>query len=79
MWWKILLVWFGGLAFLILIALVQASRRARKEYRRFLEFIQGGGIPTKVFVEYEGETFVGGTISYNNGRSFTFRQEGCLW
>lgn len=75
MWWKILLVWFGGLAFLVLVALIRSSWRARKEYSRFLEFLQGKGIPTRASVEYEGETFIGGTVFCNNGQSFTFGQE----
>lgn len=74
------LVWVGAsLAFALYMAITWGVR-ASKEKQRFREFLKGGGgsIPEKAAVCYDDETFIGGTIFFSNGQSFSFSQESAF-
>lgn len=52
--------------------------KIKKEKKLFSEFLaetRGISQPIRASAEYDGETFIGGTVFCSDGRAFTFRQE----
>lgn len=75
MWWKIMIVWAVALVLAVLFVVIFYSARARKEYDLFLNFVGGIRHPVRAYEELDGETFVGGSIFFKDGKIFTFKEE----
>ncbi len=53
-------------------------KKEKKLFDKFLAETQGVSQPVKASVEYDDDTFVGGTVFCNDDRSFTFEQESAF-